>query len=343
MHDSEQRFRKNFDEARQGIVINSPSFKFINANPAFCYMVGYTENELQTMTFADITHPDYIKKDIENVNKIALGELRFYKTEKRYIKKNGDFIWVEITVSCVRNKNGELAYFIALISDINDRKQNEEKIKKLLNEKDFILKEVHHRIKNNMNTIYSLLKLQAGSLNEPSAVNALNDAAGRVHSMQILYDKLYQSYGEASISARDYLSPLVDEVIANFPNARSLKIEKNIDNLVLNEKILQSVGIIINELLTNVMKYAFDSYESNNDFIKVSALIKGEYFSVIVEDNGKGMPDSVDFENSTGFGLKLIGLLVKQIDGSIRIERGDGGSARRGTKFILEFVFNRYQ
>jgi len=213
--------------------------------------------------------------------------------------------------------------------DITELKLAEEKIRSLLAEKELILKEVHHRIKNNMNTIKSLLFLQADTLKDQSAVSALHDAESRVESMMVLYDKLYRSTDVRELSIKEYLMELVDEIIGNFPNQKIVKIHKHIDDFVLSAGILFSIGIIVNELLTNIMKYAFSGRDSGA--ITVSASKKDNIATIVIQDNGVGIPDSIGFEKSSGFGLDLVGMLTQQIGGIIKIERGEG------TKFVMEF------
>ena len=213
--------------------------------------------------------------------------------------------------------------------DITEQKLAEAQIKSLLAEKELILKEVHHRIKNDMNTTMSLLSLQAGTLTEPSSISALNDARSRVDSMSVLYDKLYRSENLREMSIKDYLPSLVDEIVANFPNGKSVKIKKKFDDFILDVRRLQPLGIIINEILTNIMKHAFA--DRRNGLISVSATLTGNHVSLVIQDNGIGMPESINFENSTGFGLMLVRMLTKQLDGTIRIER------EKGTRIIVEF------
>lgn len=250
--------------------------------------------------------------------------------EHRIICKDGTIRWISDTCIPKYNSKGILVSYDGVIKDITERKLIEEKIKALLSEKELILKEVHHRIKNNMNTINSLLNLQASTLKDAAAITALEDAGRRVRSMMMLYEKLYQAVDVSEISASQYLPSLIDQVVANFPNARIVKIDKKIDNFVLDVKKMQPVGIIVNELLTNIMKYAFNGRDSG--LITVSASLNGSMVSVIIEDNGLGIPESVSFQKSTGFGLMLVNVLTQQLKGSIRIERGNG------TKIILEFV-----
>jgi two-component system, cell cycle sensor histidine kinase and response regulator CckA len=126
LRESEERFRKIFEETTLGIVTVLPSFIFEKVNPAFCRMLGYTEDELKTMKFMDITHPDYIGHDIEYVKKVRDGEIPFYQVEKRYIQKSGKVIWGNIIVSCIRDKQGAFLYFLCMINDITEHIQAEE-------------------------------------------------------------------------------------------------------------------------------------------------------------------------------------------------------------------------
>jgi len=216
-----------------------------------------------------------------------------------------------------------------LSQDVANRIIAEDKIKHLLAEKEIILKEVHHRIKNNMNTIKGLLFLQAESLKDKTAVSALNDAQSRVESMMVLYDKLYLSEGFGKLSIKEYLPVLLDEIIENFPNKEIVEIEKNIEDFTLDANTIFSLGIIVNELITNIMKYAFIGKTSG--VVIISAFIKGNIVTLIIQDDGIGMPESISFENSTGFGMQLVSMLIQQIGGNICIERN------HGTKFMLEF------
>jgi PAS domain S-box-containing protein len=227
-------------------------------------------------------------------------------------------------------QNMELAEILAnQIGMYIVRKRHENIIKNILADKELILKEVHHRIKNNMNTISSLLSLQASSISEPTAVKALQDAGNRVQSMSVLYDQLYRSADFTELSVKQYLSALVDDVLQNFPNSGMVRVEKDLQDFNLEAKRLQPLGIIINELLTNIMKYAFKGRDSG--LIVVSATNSNGHVTISVQDDGLGMPETVAFDNSTGFGLQLVEALTQQLNGTIRIERTNG------TKVVLEF------
>jgi PAS domain S-box-containing protein len=121
---SEERFKKIFEEAHQvGIVIASPSFVFEKANPAFCHMMGYSEDELRSMTFADITHPDHVQEDMENVKRVGRGEIPFYQTEKQYINKSGKVLWGNLIVSSIGDEQGALEYYLSMVIDITKQKK----------------------------------------------------------------------------------------------------------------------------------------------------------------------------------------------------------------------------
>jgi two-component system cell cycle sensor histidine kinase/response regulator CckA len=137
LRESEERFRTIFEEAHQGIVITAPSFVFVKANPAFCRMMGYPEDELRSMTFADITHPDHLIQDMENVKKVGRGEIPFYQTEKQYINKSGEELWGNLIVSSIRDENGALLYYLSMVNNITERKRAEE----VLREKERMLSE----------------------------------------------------------------------------------------------------------------------------------------------------------------------------------------------------------
>jgi PAS domain S-box-containing protein len=308
-------------------------------NERWAEILGYKLEEISPVsidTWMRFAHPDDLKASDELLEKHFRGELDYYEFEARMKHKDDRWVWVFDRGKVTSwTEDGKPLMMFGTHQDITERKQADEKIKSLLAEKEIILKEVHHRIKNNMNTTYGLLSLQAGRLKEPIAIAALEDAGSRVQCMAILYDKLYRSTDVQAISVLNYIPSLVDEILANFPNGNLVKVEKDVSDFVLDVKRLQPIGIIINELLTNIMKYAFIG--RTNGIIIIEASLKpapngnGHFFSFVIADNGNGMPESINFDNSTGFGLELIRLMTKQLKGNIRIER------ENGTKVVLEF------
>ena len=216
-----------------------------------------------------------------------------------------------------------------VITDITERKKREDKIEALLKEKEIILREVHHRIKNNMATMESILKIHMKKVKNKETESSLSDAINRLKSMRILYDKLFKTQDLDTVQIKEYLNSLVDEVVEVFPNQDNLIVEKNIQNFTINSKLLFPLGIIINELITNAMKYAFT--DNNDNKLMVFAEQDRGHVRIIIEDNGAGLNHDFDLEKSTGFGLQLVKMLVKQLNATLDIK------GESGTCFQIEF------
>lgn len=308
-------------------MINHKTGEFLEANKSILRSTGYTKEEFLKLTFWDITPKEYQQQEDEQFKELNETDV-FVANEKEYIRKDGSRYPISISGAKLTDENGTEVVW-GIIEDISERKADELKIKSLLVEKELILKEVHHRIKNNMNTIYGLLALQASSLTNTSAITALEDAGNRVKSMMLLYEKLYKSDIFTELSVLAYFPPLIEEIIANFPNRSKVKLEMRIADFVLEAKKLQPLGIIINELLTNIMKYAFVGRDDG--IISISASLENNLVQLTIADNGNGIPPTVSFENTTGFGLLLVKGLTQQLNGAIRIDREEG------TKIVLEF------
>lgn len=192
-----------------------------------------------------------------------------------------------------------------------ERIKAEEEVKSLLLEKEILLKEVHHRIKNNMASISSLLSLQADYVNDPKVTSILEEAQNRILSMMLIYDKLFRSADYKNISVKEYLHDLLDQILISFPGGSKVFIEKKIEDFNLNSKSLFSVGIIVNELITNAFKYAFSDVEKGKIIVSAKK-IDADNLELIVSDNGKGLPEDFNIKNSKGFGLSLIKLLTQK-------------------------------
>lgn len=327
LSDSEERYRNMARILPDGVVIHSEGI-IVYANEA-AHRIIRAEYPGQLIGFKvlDFVHPDYRELVVKRINNGVHKQVKGEPVEEIFQTFDGTGINVSVT-AIPFTYSGKPA-MLTVFNDITEQKRDEEKIKNLLAEKELLLKEVHHRIKNNMNTINSLLTLQAESLKDPSGIAALEDAQSRVQSMLVLYDKLYRSDDFRELSLKEYLPALIDEIAANYVIYDKVKFSKQIEDFNVGAKKLFPLGIIVNEVITNAMKYAFTGRDKGS--IIITSLIKDNHACVIIADDGIGIPETVDIEHSPGFGLSLIGMLAKQIGGSIRIERG------KGTKFIIEF------
>jgi len=222
-----------------------------------------------------------------------------------------------------------LSVFAEITANAVKRRQAEERVASLLKEKELLLKEVHHRVKNHFSTAISLLSLQAKVCSSAEAIGVLNDAQGRLQAMNTLYDRLYRSVDLRKMSLRAYLPDLVEEIAELFPNRRSARVSVDCEDIVLAAKPLSILGIIVNELVSNSMKYAFP--EGRTGEIKVEARAAGERVIVRIADDGVGLPADLDPEHSTGFGLGLVRILAEQLGGTLKIWRASGAV------FVIDF------
>ena len=310
----------------QGLTVTDAEGRFKFVNPAYARLFGYETADLIGKFPSDVTIPEDRAALVEQRKYRQAGKSTTY--ESRLRRADGSIAPVLIT-AVPHYHDGLYNGAIAVITDLTEQKRVEERITTLLHEKELLLREVHHRIKNNMSTITSLLHLQAGNQTDPSVKMALQDAAARVQSMMVLYDKLYRSENFGEVALQEYIPSLLHEIIHLFPNQDSIRIQTQIDPISILPKLLSPIGIILNELVTNAMKYAF--VERKEGVIKVTAVQQLKRVSITFEDDGVGLSESFSMENSPGFGMQLVSILVQQIRGSLTIENG------QGTRFIIAF------
>lgn len=248
------------------------------------------------------------------------------------IRSDGKEIPIEAAISQVRLGNKKI--FTAILRDDSSRKKFKEEITKLLAEKESLLQEVNHRTKNNLLIIYSLLNLQSEIGEIKNVKESLLDAASRVKGMMILYDKLYISNGILKIDLNSYLRTLIQEVIDIFP----LKIEPEInipsEQFLIDSKMISTLGIIINELLTNSLKYAFTDKSKN--LISVSLNNLNSIITIHYSDNGTNFNDLHTEKISGGFGIEFIESLISGINGSITFDLSKNFKVKIEIPYSLE-------
>lgn len=328
--ESEAKLTQIIESAMDAIISIDSSKKIILFNGAAEKMFDYGAREIIGQPL-DKLIPENFRKQHDNhidqfqktgVSRRAMGALG----EISGLRANGEEFPIEASISQI-TVNGE-SLFTVILRDVSARNLSESKIQKLLIEKENILKEIHHRVKNNMSSIFTLLNLQANSQEDNAVQTILYEAAGRIKSMIVLYDKLYHSETDNSVSIQDYFPTFCHEIVSIFPKNVSIQLDIVDERVEVNAKILSSLGIILNELITNSMKHAF--IEKTNPAIILKITKQGQVVFLEYSDNGKGIPETVSFQNTPGFGLQLIGMLTDQIGGKISINRMEY------PKFVLE-------
>jgi two-component sensor histidine kinase len=220
--------------------------------------------------------------------------------------------------------------------DITERKIAEAKILQSLKEKEVLLKEIHHRVKNNLQIISSILSLQANFIKDKKSAEMVRDIQGRIKSMSVIHDLLYQSKNFNNINFAEYLEIVIVNITHSFSPIERTKKELNapaldlkIENLYLDLEVAIPCGLIVNELITNSIKYAFSTQKK--PVIHLSLKKEKNLITLIVQDNGKGLPPKLDIRNSKSLGLQLVTSLVEQLDGKLKVE------SKTGAKFTITF------
>jgi PAS domain S-box-containing protein len=300
------------------------------ANDYALNFFGYTSDEIlwKNVVGTIVPETDKAGRNLKHmIDEITANPELYERNENENIRKDGTTAWIVWSNRGIPGEDGEYTEILCIGTDISERRLAEIEIKKLLSEKEILLHEVHHRIKNNMNTIAGLLYLQSESIENDLASSALKEAHSRVLSMMLIYDKLFRSNDFNNISTAAYLPDLITGIMQTFPNFSHIQVKSEIDDCVMSSNVLVPVGIIINELVTNAYKYAFAGIDEG--MINISFLKKGDnLFEIVVKDNGKGIPESIVLGESSGFGLNLVYLLTQQMRGTAEVIRGEGSEIR---------------
>jgi len=290
-------------------------------------MTGFERRTMKGKPFTDYVHRDdqdifylYMRKLAETGER-ENGEIRLLRSDGAYFNARLDGLGA-------RNDAGEPKRVRLAVTDITGQKLSDRKIRELLDEKDLMVRETHHRVKNNILTILSILSIHRDRLPDGFARETLTETTNRLRSMIVLYDKMSLPGKFASIGAGEYLGPLVEE-IGRFTAAEGARVEMvhDIDEVVFPARNALAIGMLVNELITNSMKHGFP--EGRRGTVRVS-LKRHDRSDLIltVSDDGVGMPNGADAPSSRGLGMGIVLALVKQLKGYLNISR-EGGSEFR--------------
>jgi PAS domain S-box-containing protein len=243
--------------------------------------------------------------------------------------------WQDRSFDCqvepLRDANGDTIGVIGIALDISERKLAEEQVKTSLKEKEALIKEIHHRVKNNLQVISSLLNLQAGYITDESARFVFKESQNRLKAMSLIHEKLYQSEDLTSIDFSGYIRNLAVHLFRSYKvDANAVNLQIDVDPIVLDIDRAIPCGLIINELVSNALKYAFPNCKASaGEAGEIRIDLHGDNdrnLTLVVRDNGIGFPSDLDFRNTSTLGLQLINTLTDQIEGNITLER-NGGTA----------------
>ena len=321
---------------------NDPQWTMEFVSEGCFELTGYPVRDLlmnKKIAYNDLIHEDdreYVWNEIQN----ALNEKKpfkfIYRLNTADLKEK--FVWEQ--GRGVFSEYGELLALEGFITDITDSKEAEEKLKNSLKEKNILLQEIHHRVKNNMQIISSLLNLQSTYIDEKSALNVLKESQSRIRAMGMVHEKLYQSDNLAEINFADYIKSLINELYSsNYINSKLIKLKIDAEDIFLDINAAITCGLIINELITNIIKHAFPDLVDNPEWLSknnqgniyIKFCKNKDKYTLVVSDDGIGLPLDINFKNTKTLGLQLVNALVDQLDGTIKVNRVNG------TEFIIKF------
>ncbi|MDD3043416.1 MAG: PAS domain-containing protein [Methanosarcinaceae archaeon] len=306
-------------------------------------ILGYTPEDILSgkIILFDLFDPGDRDRLIENQIKLLENPELVIDHIYRIRRRDGSLRWVHEIIQSIRNVEGETWLFQGSVRDITDKKRAEETLKLA---EEIHKKEIHHRIKNNLQVISSLLDLQADFFEDKEVIRAFRESQNRVISMALIHEELYKSRDLESLDFAGYLRKLTGELFRSYA-LDSSKIRLHMDaatHIFLRMDTAIPLGMIVNELVSNSLKHAF--FEGNNGEIRIKLQCmeyKTEYdecgcpesfeYVLSVSDNGRGIPKNIDFENPETLGLQLVNILVKQIGGEIELKRNSGA------EFVIRF------
>lgn len=328
---SENKFRDVLNYSRDVIYrldVNTGKYQYVS--PSVMKITGYEIEEIRDggIDFVlDITHPEdrkQMESQVVDYDAADAVEKLSQDSEFRIRTKQGKYIWVNNKRALVLDKTGKVTAVIGNVRDISDRKEYVEALDASLKEKEILLAEIHHRVKNNLSIVSSIVELQKGNFDDvESRIDAsLSEIQSRIKSIALVHEKLYQTETFSEVDLSDYLADLVDMIHTTFDSdKRDIIMRKEMDSLIVNIKKAVPIGLICNELINNCYKYAFDDGQAGE--IKISLGVNSESAELKVSDNGKGLPDDFD-EESNSLGMTLIKVFTQQIGGDLNFDSAEG-------------------
>ncbi|WP_440945774.1 PocR ligand-binding domain-containing protein [Methanosarcina sp. T3] len=294
---------------------------------------GYSAEEILGKN-ASILEPFHLKGDMKQLTEKLKRKEKIQRHRTLGLKKDGTIISVSITLSPIFDASGEPVAISAIARDITERIRAEEALAKT---EEARKKEIHHRIKNNLQVISSLLDLQAEKFLDEEVLEAFRESQSRVLSMSLIHEELYKGGGTDTLDFSAYLQKLAENLLQTYSLcSKNVHLHMDLEeNSFFNMDIAVPLGIIVNELVSNSLKHAFTEKEGD---IRIRLCreepdreINKSLFSLTISDNGKGIPENLELETVESLGLQLVNILVDQLDGNIDLKRD------QGTKFLIEF------
>ncbi len=325
LRESEERLRNIFSSSPDAITVSDSEGNIIECNQATLDMHGFSSKQelIGKNAFGLIAQKDREKARESMKKTLEQGSVR--NVEYVLLAKDGREFMGELSANVILNSFGNPMSFVAITKDITERKKMERQIRASLKEKELLLREIHHRVKNNLQVISSLLNLQSRYIKSKQALEMLKESQNRIKSMALVHEQLYQSRDLARIDFAEYIRRLAAHLFESYRvNPKAIILKINIDDVFLGIDKAIPCGLVINELVSNSLKHAFPADKKGEIRIDLTS-DDDKKFTLIVSDNGIGFPKNLDFRNTESLGLQLVCTLADQLGGTLEFD-GSGGT-----------------
>ena len=323
---SETRFRNVFEYSNDAILLlDLDRNEILDVNTRGCRVFGYTHHELQGLPISAI-----FPSDMARLQAFALSVVEDgygWIDEVGCQTRTGEAFPAEVSASEVP-LSAERTCILVLLRDVTARNAANAQIRASLLEKDVLLREIHHRVKNNLQVVTSLFDLQASRSQNAGVQAMLRECRNRVRSMSVIHESLYRAHDLSRVDFRRYVTQLAEELLRSFGATTRVALQIDMDDDVLDVDQAIPCGLIVNELLSNALKYAYPDEVRGRLIVQVTM---AEKLTLRVADDGVGLPPELDIAESPSLGLRLVHSLVGQLRGHIEVHRTDG------TAFVVTF------
>lgn len=328
------KLSRAIEQSSNTVLITDTTGIIEYANPHFVISSGYSLEEVigeNIKTLNSLLQSSAVYDEIWG--HISLGNE--WKGEVLNRRKSGDAYWAQIHITPIRNETGTITNYLLISEDITEKKLKNEQLQKYTREIEVMLKEIHHRVKNNLQIILSLIRLQSESITDSDALARIRETENRIISMALVHEMLYGSESFSEIEFKNYVSKIIQNISQSLSTTK-IKILNKIENIALPIDIAIPCGLIINELVTNSIKHAFKNTDTGVITIRMGP-IEGNYIQFQYKDSGPGIQDQTNLTNPKTLGLQLITTLSNQIGSSYSF------SSREGFTFELTIPLNLYE
>ena len=343
LEESESRYKMLFDSIHDGVVVNEieedgrPG-RFLEVNRTFCQMTGYSRKELLEITPLDLSETTEFK-EVDSLRNTLLGG-GSASFERTLISKAGATLPCEMKAHSFQM--GDKQVILSVVRDITERKKAHDSISSSLAEKETLLREIHHRVKNNLQVISGLLNLQSHYIDDEGVRTIYKESQNRIKTMALIHEELYQREDLARINLAEYLSGLAGNLMASYSMAIGrISLDLDLEDVEITIDTAIPCGLIVNEIVSNSLAHAFPDNGEGKIQIKLK-LLDGEKFELTISDDGTGLPADLEISKTKTLGLRLVSILAEQLGADLQVEKDQGTAFRLTFQEYMEAGADMY-